>query len=395
MTVQSLPEGWQVMKFGDIARHISKRVEPNDTELNIYVGLEHLDPNSLKIRRHGVPSDVTGQKLLVKKGQIIFGKRRAYQRKVAVADWDCICSAHAMVLEENTENIVEDYLPLFMQSEQFFSRAIAVSEGSLSPTIKWKVLAEQKFHLPSRKEQLRIVKIQKKIQKASREAVALIESTKKILGSFIDSQIISGSGESSLFVKHAKLGRIPKDWEVFRLQDVCELIIDCKNRTPDFVEEGFPVLRTSNIRDGVIRWEDMKYTDEKNFKIWTERGAPREGDLIITREAPIGEVCLIPPGVELCMGQRMMLFRANNKVLSSDFMRFFCMSRFFQRQLLALSNGSTVGHVRVGELKRAFILVPSLERQQRVVSSMCELESILRGMQKKESGLGGITSALA
>lgn len=153
MTEQQLPEGWKIVKFGDIAKHISKRVEPSETDLEIYVGLEHLDPDSLKIKRHGVPSDVEGQKLLVKKGQIIFGKRRAYQRKVAVADWDCICSAHAMVLEANTKNVIPEFLPFFMQSDVFMERAVAVSEGSLSPTIKWKVLAEQAFSLPSKIQQ--------------------------------------------------------------------------------------------------------------------------------------------------------------------------------------------------------------------------------------------------
>ncbi|EGR2518719.1 Type I restriction-modification system, specificity subunit S [Vibrio cholerae] len=149
MTEQQLPEGWQMVKFGDIAKHISKRVEPSETDLEIYVGLEHLDPDSLKIKRHGVPSDVAGQKLLVKKGQIIFGKRRAYQRKVAVADWDCICSAHAMVLEANSKNVIPEFLPFFMQSDVFMHRAVAVSEGSLSPTIKWKILADQEFPIPS------------------------------------------------------------------------------------------------------------------------------------------------------------------------------------------------------------------------------------------------------
>ncbi|EMK6878307.1 restriction endonuclease subunit S [Vibrio cholerae] len=149
MTEQQLPEGWQMVKFGDIAKHISKRVEPGETDLEIYVGLEHLDPDSLKIKRHGVPSDVEGQKLLVKKGQIIFGKRRAYQRKVAVADWDCICSAHAMVLEANPKNVLPEFLPFFMQSDVFMHRAVAVSEGSLSPTIKWKILADQEFPIPS------------------------------------------------------------------------------------------------------------------------------------------------------------------------------------------------------------------------------------------------------
>ncbi|WP_260563398.1 restriction endonuclease subunit S [Alteromonas sp. KS69] len=164
MTEQQLPEGWQMVKFGDIAKHISKRVEPSETDLEIYVGLEHLDPDSLKIKRHGVPSDVEGQKLLVKKGQIIFGKRRAYQRKVAVADWDCICSAHAMVLEANPKNVIPEFLPFFMQSDVFMNRAVEISEGSLSPTIKWKVLCEQKFPIPNKNIQENLLEKLEKIE---------------------------------------------------------------------------------------------------------------------------------------------------------------------------------------------------------------------------------------
>ncbi len=173
MSEQQLPEGWQMVKFGDIARHISKRVEPSETELDVYVGLEHLDPDSLKIKRHGVPSDVAGQKLLVKKGQIIFGKRRAYQRKVAVADWDCICSAHAMVLEADSENILPEILPFFMQSDAFMSRAIEISEGSLSPTIKWKVLCNQEFCVPNKNIQNQLLSKLEVIEKLS----SLIDST--------------------------------------------------------------------------------------------------------------------------------------------------------------------------------------------------------------------------
>lgn len=175
MSEQQLPEGWQMVKFGDIAHHISKRVEPSETDLEIYVGLEHLDPDSLKIKRHGVPSDVDGQKLLVKKGQIIFGKRRAYQRKVAVADWDCICSAHAMVLEANPKNVIPEFLPFFMQSDVFMERAVAVSEGSLSPTIKWKVLAEQEFPFPSFDIQKNLLKLLLHIEDLNGKLHALAE----------------------------------------------------------------------------------------------------------------------------------------------------------------------------------------------------------------------------
>jgi type I restriction enzyme S subunit len=148
LSPSSLKKGWQVVKFEEIAKNISKRVNPSETDLEVYVGLEHLDPQSLKITRRGVPSDVKGQKLRVRPGQIIFGKRRAYQKKLAVADFDGICSAHAMVLEAVPGKIIPELLPFFMQSGMFMNRAVAISEGSLSPTIKWKTLAIQEFPLP-------------------------------------------------------------------------------------------------------------------------------------------------------------------------------------------------------------------------------------------------------
>lgn len=167
---------YQEVKFGEIANHISKRVEPSETTLEIYVGLEHLDPDSLKITRHGIPSDVAGQKLLVKKGQIIFGKRRAYQRKVAVTDWDCICSAHAMVLEAIPGKILPEFLPFFMQSNQFMERAVEISEGSLSPTIKWKVLENQIFKLPNLIQQSKILEMVKKIDEVEYFALKSIDT---------------------------------------------------------------------------------------------------------------------------------------------------------------------------------------------------------------------------
>jgi len=87
LSEKQIKDGWQIVKFEEIAKNISKRVEPSETDLEVYVGLEHLNPQSLHITRRGVPAD----------------KRRAYQKKVAVADFEGICSAHAMVLEEALE----------------------------------------------------------------------------------------------------------------------------------------------------------------------------------------------------------------------------------------------------------------------------------------------------
>ncbi len=169
LTEQQKKEGWRIVKFDEIAKSVSKRVEPGNTDLEVYVGLEHLDPDNLRITRRGVPSDVTGQKLRVRPGQIIFGKRRAYQRKVAVADFDGICSAHAMVLEAIPKAVLPEYLPFFMQSDMFMERAVSISEGSLSPTIKWKTLANQEFPLPPRKRQEEMLEVIKKIYELSNQ----------------------------------------------------------------------------------------------------------------------------------------------------------------------------------------------------------------------------------
>lgn len=168
------------VKFEKIAFSISERVEPQKTELDIYVGLEHLDSDNLVIERTGKPSDVIGTKLKIYKGDIIFGKRRAYQRKVAVSHFDGIASAHGMILRANQENIEKDFLPFFMQSDEFMNRAVQISEGSLSPTIKWKTIASQVFILPKKEKQNKLIEIFKQFDSTIQQLKQQKENLNKL-----------------------------------------------------------------------------------------------------------------------------------------------------------------------------------------------------------------------
>jgi type I restriction enzyme S subunit len=150
---------YKKFRFDQIAVSISERVEPQNTDLEIYYGLEHLDSNTLHLSRNGVPSDVEGTKLRVYPGDIIFGKRRAYQRKAAICNVDAICSAHAMVLRANPKVIHPKLFPFFLHSDLFMNRAIDISVGSLSPTINWGVLKEQEFSLPPLNEQEKLAEL--------------------------------------------------------------------------------------------------------------------------------------------------------------------------------------------------------------------------------------------
>lgn len=150
---------WNSFTFEQIATKISKTVQPIEAGVEVYVGLEHIDANDIHIRRRGVPSDVKGGKLRCSPGDVIFGKRRAYQRKAAVVDFEGICSAHAFVFHAILEVIDPKLFPFFLHSDQFMHRMIDISVGGLSPTINWGDLRHQQFLLPPKAQQAEIAEL--------------------------------------------------------------------------------------------------------------------------------------------------------------------------------------------------------------------------------------------
>ena len=179
MIERDLKPGWKVWRFDQMATNVNVRIDnPSESGMEHYIGLEHLDADSLKISRWGTPDDVEATKLMFKKGDIIFGRRRAYQRKLGVAEFDGICSAHAMVLRAKPEIVLPEFLPFFMQSDLFMNRAVEISVGSLSPTINWKTMAAQEFVLPPLTEQNRLAAMltaQNGVIEAKKEVLRALE----------------------------------------------------------------------------------------------------------------------------------------------------------------------------------------------------------------------------
>src|SRR5690606_10663457 len=105
-----------------------------------------------------------------------------------------------------------------------------------------------------------------------------------------------------------------------RLVEICERIVDCPHSTPVWTSHGVVVLRNQNIRKGRLELTEPSYTDEAHYIQRTKRATPREGDLVITREAPMGEVCMIPPGLKCCLGQRMVLLRPDSKKVDPKYL---------------------------------------------------------------------------
>ena len=132
----------------------------------------------------------------------------------------------------------------------------------------------------------------------------------------------------------------------------------------------YAAVRTPNVRNGRFVREGLRFTDEKSFAEWTARAIPQIGDILITREAPLGEVCLVPPDLRVCLGQRMMLYRPDPDNVVTGFLLHVLSSSGVQENLQKKIGGSTVGHARVADIRNLQIPLPPKKAEQRAIADV-------------------------
>ena len=170
-------------KFDQIAYNIIEKKMPEPGEEKMYIGLEHLDSGNLRVTRWGSDVELTGEKLRMKKGDILFGRRNTYLRRAAIAPHDGIFSAHGMIFRPKTDVIDPDYFPFFISSDYFMDAAIRISVGSLSPTVNWKALKELEFEIPSLEVQRKSAEVLQAINDTKEAYQDLLEKTDELVKS--------------------------------------------------------------------------------------------------------------------------------------------------------------------------------------------------------------------
>jgi type I restriction enzyme S subunit len=365
----ALPKGWRVVRFDEMAQLVNDRVDnPSEAGVERYVGLEHLDPESLKIRRWGAPTDVEAQKLRFQPGDIIFGKRRAYQRKVAVADFEGICSAHAMVLRAREETVVKDFLPFFMQSNTFFERALAISVGSLSPTINWKTLASQEFAIPPKDDQHRIAEI----LWAANEMVLGWEAVQAEIDAFI-------AATRKEIICDASYPRR-------RLEECLRDITPGKsvlgvNQTA--APNEFGVLKVSAVSArGFAADENKRLIDPEDFRA---EFRVKADDFLITRcntRELVGRVCIVPNDTHnLMLSDKTIRLDVDERVMTKTFLLEALRSNEARSQIEAVATGTggAMKNISQNEIRNFLIPLPDIQTQRLIT---VVIESVTTTKQK-------------
>ena len=336
-------------RFDQIAINSTEKKKPVEEDRFTYLGLEHLDSGTLKVTRFGSEVAPIGEKLVMHKGDVLFGKRRAYQKKVAIAPFDGIFSAHGMVLRPKEDVIDKDFFPLFISSDYFLDAAIKISVGSLSPTINWRDLKELEFELPDMDTQRKLAEVLWSINDTMEAYKKLISATDEL----VKSQFMEQFGNP-----------ITNDrgWDYMLLPELT-----------DFVLGTTPKSSEPEYWDGDIKWITPAELADKSFEIYdsvrhiTEAGVKAAGlksfpagTVIFSTRAPIGKTAIA--GCEMYCNQGFKNFICRPRL---NPVYLFSVLRLHKDYFIGLGTGATFKELSKARLEKIAISVPPKELQDR------------------------------
>lgn len=358
-------------KFDEIVINSTEKKKPVEEDKYTYLGLEHLDSGTLRVSRFGADVAPIGEKLIMRKGDVLFGKRRAYQKKVAIAPFDGIFSAHGMVLRPRTNVISPKLFPFFVSSNHFLDEAIKISVGSLSPTINWRDLKDLEFNIPPIEKQ-DVLADQLWAMEEMKEAYnQLLIATDAL----VKSQFIEMFGDPKTN---------PEGWEIKKLGEFCK--IRSGTSIPIEIEnEGGPIA--------YIKVADMNLSENEKYITTSSRYVleatanngiyevgtiifPKNGAAIATNKKRLTKVAVC---IDLnTMGVTPFI----------DVNREYLYSWFQLLDLSEISNTSALPSINAKTISELSVILPPINKQNEYADFVLQLDkskfALLQNIEKLE-----------
>ena len=165
------------------------------------------------------------------------------------------------------------------------------------------------------------------------------------------------------------------DWKKYIIGDLLETIIDYRGKTPPKSKNGIPTITAANVKDGRIDLSSVSYVSKETYDQWTTRGFPKSGDVIITTEAPVGEVAPFPSNQTYLITRRVMALRGKKDVLDNDFLLYALQSPIYKNKLLTKTRGSTVSRVLKTDITELEIALPSIKEQEKIAGVLKTIDN--------------------
>lgn len=354
-----------VYRFEEIAHNINDKKMPVPGDEKTYIGLEHLDTGSLQVTRWGQDVVLTGEKLVMKKGDVLFGRRNTYLRRAAIAPHDGIFSAHGMIFRPKTDVIDAEFFPFFISSDYFIDEAIKISVGSLSPTVNWGTLKKLEFDLPSMEEQKRLAKILMAAEETRQAYKKLIKQTDDLVKAKFE-EMFGGVADCVLSeIADIIMGQSP----------------DSKYYNTD--KQGLPFYQ------GKTEFCDKYIGCPVNWCTNPTRLAEKD-DVLMSVRAPVGSVNIAVG--HCCIGRGLAAIRAIQGLSLPTFLYFALKTK--EKEIEDMGVGSTFKAINKDVVKSIKIPRDTIEKQQEFVGFAEQAEQTKLATQQSLEALNETVRAL-
>jgi type I restriction enzyme S subunit len=224
-------------------------------------------------------------------------------------------------------------------------------------------------------------------KKTGHDLLKAIDKKRKEWASKVSDQELKEAQTMQKKLKRQKLLKpersIPANWTWGTFLQISQAVVDCHNKTAPYVSDGIHLVRTTNIRKGIMDLRNTKKITKETYDYWARRMPPKPGDVFFTREAPMGEAAIVPEGGMVCLGQRTMLIRLFHDLFDKHFLIYAVYSPSFIKRMSRSGIGATVQHLRVGTAEDLLVPVPPIEEQRIIVKRLDGLMKICDQLERQ------------
>lgn len=360
---------WKRVRFGDVVENCNETCDPETAGVDRFIAMEHLEPGSLHVRSWGDVAEGTTFTRRCRPGQVLFGKRRAYQRKIAVAEFEAVVSGDIYVLTPKDERLLPELLPFLCLSERFFQHAVGTSAGSLSPRTNWRSLASYEFDLPPLDQQRHIAEILWAADESEQSRWSVkgnLEALKLAYEVAVFDKLFDEVSVGQ--IKAAKLRNV-------LITPICNGIF----KTSDLFGKGTLLVNVTDIYSG-FRAVPSSLKRVEVTQSESQRFSANTGDVIFNRSslvlAGIGHACLVPEWDEdMVFECHLMRARPDPQIIDSRFMCRYALSPRGRRFLMSRAQTTTMTTINQGDIGDMQFPLPELERQRAIADHLDDLES--------------------
>ena len=356
------------VKLEDVAVESRETYKGDKTGVPI-VGLEHLTPGEVTLSNWDTDTDNTFTKRF-RKGDMLFGRRRAYLKKAAQAPFDGICSGDITVIRAKENQLRPELLPFIIQNDALFDFAVGKSAGSLSPRVKWDNLKNYTFELPTMNEQKKLAEVLWSINNTLQAYQNLLTQTDALV--------------QAQFVE--MFGNIRAD-KYRRMEEVCTLITDGTHNPPKFVDAGVPFLLVSNLTTNVLTYETKKYITEESYDILMKRTPIEIGDVLLSTVGSYGHPAIVTSDKKFAFQRHIAQLKPIRDVLDSQFLHAAILSKEVQNQIEVFVLGVAQKTLNLSAIKNIKIPIPSIEDQKIFASFVEQIDKSKSALQNTITSL--------